>query len=202
MDAGVVEQLGASLAPDIVPQLQEIVASIPAEVFAELAPVPAPTGVIALAQRPRISAWDVMQTAGSDPVILLERPRNPFNIGAAVPGGGGGRGGRVRKHRRTGPVAPVGGTLRRGAAVPRCRWPVATPSRVAAGRCWRSIPGGRPCDRKPSLPVACSRSATSGTGSATSWRPRPKGASRYRWSRGYPASTLRQQWRWLCIPGA
>ena len=84
VDAGVVEQLGASLAPDIAPQLQEIVASIPAEVFAELAPVPAPTGVIALAQRPRISASDVMQTAGSDPVILLERPRNPFNIGAAV----------------------------------------------------------------------------------------------------------------------
>ena len=46
--------------------------------------MPAPTGVIALAQRPRISASDVMQTAGSDPVILLERPRNPFNIGAAV----------------------------------------------------------------------------------------------------------------------
>ena len=76
--------LARELAPDIVGRLEPLLISIDRQVFDELAPVPPDTGVIAIAERPAIAVDDVLGSDSPEPVVLLERPRNPFNIGAAV----------------------------------------------------------------------------------------------------------------------
>ena len=80
-----VDELQALLktfAPDIT--LNNHARLVPQEVFQELAPVPPPTGVIAIARRPNIRITDVLNSPSPAPVVLLENPRNLLNIGAAV----------------------------------------------------------------------------------------------------------------------
>ena len=77
-------RLAAEVAPDVVPRLDDGLAQVPAEDFARLSPVPPDTGVIAIARRPLATAADVLDGPLDAPVVLLENPRNPFNIGAAV----------------------------------------------------------------------------------------------------------------------
>ena len=77
-------ELAGRLAPDIIDRLRQCIVPVDLEVFEELAPVPPATGVIALAKRPAIVVGDVLGGASLAPVVLLERPRNPFNIGASV----------------------------------------------------------------------------------------------------------------------
>ena len=77
-------ELAGRLAPDIIDRLRQCIVPVDLEVFEELAPVPPATGVIALAKRPAIVVDDVLGGASLAPVVLLERPRNPFNIGASV----------------------------------------------------------------------------------------------------------------------
>ena len=74
--------LGARFAPDI--DFGNHVRVVPPEVFRELAPVPPPTGVIAIAHRPTVSLTEVLNDPAPAPVVLLENPRNLLNIGAAV----------------------------------------------------------------------------------------------------------------------
>ena len=79
--------LGAKLAPDIASALERYLVPVPEDVFEQLAPVPPATGVIAIAKRPVTTADDVLADgveSGVGPVVLLERPRSPFNIGAAI----------------------------------------------------------------------------------------------------------------------
>lgn len=87
LDAKSVLGLGAQLAPDITTALERHLALVPEDVFEKLAPVPPATGVIAIAKRPMVTAEDVLADSvegGVGPVVLLERPRSPFNIGAAI----------------------------------------------------------------------------------------------------------------------
>ena len=77
-------RLAAEVAPDAVPRLAEGLAQVPADDFRQLSPVPPDTGVIAIARRPLTVAEDVLDGRRDAPVVLLENPRNPFNIGAAV----------------------------------------------------------------------------------------------------------------------
>ena len=74
--------LGANFAPDIA--LGNHVRVIPLDVFKELAPVPPPTGVIAIAHRPEVSLTEVLNNTAPAPVVLLDNPRNLLNIGAAI----------------------------------------------------------------------------------------------------------------------
>ena len=46
--------------------------------------MPPDSGVIAIARRPAVSVADVLDGPADAPVVFLENPRNPFNIGAAV----------------------------------------------------------------------------------------------------------------------
>ena len=59
-------------------------AAVSQEDFRHLSPVPPDTGVIAIARRPSVRPEDILHGTRDSPVILLENPRNPFNIGATV----------------------------------------------------------------------------------------------------------------------
>ena len=86
-DSEAVLRLGSKLAPDILGLLEQHLVPVPKDDFEQLAPVPPATGVIALASRPAIAANDILMDGtvkAAAPVIMLERPRSPFNIGAAI----------------------------------------------------------------------------------------------------------------------
>jgi TrmH family RNA methyltransferase len=83
-DAEAVLGLGSTLAPDIVSLLSHYLVAVPKDDFDQLAPVPPSTGVIAIAKRPVVTPDDVLLKPTAAPVVLLERPRSPFNIGAAI----------------------------------------------------------------------------------------------------------------------
>ncbi len=76
--------LAAEVAPDISPRLATELTRVSADDFRRLSPVPPDTGVIGIARRPPVSAADALCGQGDAAVVLLENPRNPFNIGAAV----------------------------------------------------------------------------------------------------------------------
>ena len=76
--------LAAEVAPDICAQLAEGLAPVSAEDYRLLSPVPPDTGVIAIARRPPVRPDDVLAGQSASPIVLLENPRNPFNIGATV----------------------------------------------------------------------------------------------------------------------
>jgi len=84
LDVAELEHLAASFAPDIARGLHNCTDEVPAAVFEHLAPVPPPTGVIALARRPIVSITKMMNDPAPAPVVLLENPRNLLNIGAAI----------------------------------------------------------------------------------------------------------------------
>lgn len=72
------DDLVATLAPELAGRLDPDV--VAPEAFAALAPVPHPTGVIAIARRPdQPDALD-----GEEAVVLLEEPRRLENVGAVV----------------------------------------------------------------------------------------------------------------------
>ena len=77
-------RLAAEVAPDISARLAAEMAQVSDGDFRQLSPVPPDTGVIAIARRPPVSAADVLHGPADSPVVFLENPRNPFNIGAAV----------------------------------------------------------------------------------------------------------------------
>jgi tRNA G18 (ribose-2'-O)-methylase SpoU len=82
-DAAAALVLARSLAPDLLPVLQRA-QSVTGDVFASLAPIPHDTGVIALARRPPPSAEAAFASPGENAIVLLERPTQLANIGAAV----------------------------------------------------------------------------------------------------------------------
>lgn len=77
-------RLSAEHAPDILPTLHQQVVVVPIQVFQQLAPVPPPTGIIAIARRPTVYLNDILDNSAPTPVVLLENPRNHNNIGAAI----------------------------------------------------------------------------------------------------------------------
>ena len=81
---GDLDQLVAEYAPDTAAAIDQIVQVVPGDVFAMLAPVTPPTGVIAIAKRPKVSPAKMLDNPEAAPVVLLENPRNLLNIGAAI----------------------------------------------------------------------------------------------------------------------
>ena len=78
-------RLAAELAPDIRPQLAAQLTQAAPDDFRRLSPVPPDTGIIAIARRPAVCPDALAAAAASDaPLALLENPRSPFNIGAAI----------------------------------------------------------------------------------------------------------------------
>ena len=76
--------LQAEYAPDITKAFEGQVAEVSDDVFSKLGPVKPPTGVMAIARRPKVDLAGLLDDPAPAPVVLLENPRNLFNIGAAV----------------------------------------------------------------------------------------------------------------------
>lgn len=83
-DESALQALTRRLAPDVEPALHELVRYVPPAVFAEMAPVPPETGIIAIARRPEVDAGAILESTGAAPVVFLERPTHLGNLGAAV----------------------------------------------------------------------------------------------------------------------
>jgi TrmH family RNA methyltransferase len=84
LDRGALEALTGRLAPDIQSALTRLVRFVPRSVFAELAPVPPDTGVIAIARRAEVDVAAVLDRPSPAPVVLLEAPAHLGNLGAVV----------------------------------------------------------------------------------------------------------------------
>jgi TrmH family RNA methyltransferase len=78
------ERLAAALAPDLSARVHELAKPVAPSVFAQLAPLPPPTGVIALAERRLVDPAALLADSREAPVILLEDPRDLGNMGACV----------------------------------------------------------------------------------------------------------------------
>jgi len=76
--------LAERLAPDLGRWLKHHLALVPPEVFRQLAPVPPATGVLAIARRPEVDLAALLAASGELPLVLLENPSHPGNLGAAV----------------------------------------------------------------------------------------------------------------------
>jgi len=83
-DEAPLERLTAALAPDLGARLGALVQPVAPSVFAQLAPLPPPTGVIALAERRSVDPAVVLADSREAPVVLLEDPRDLGNMGACV----------------------------------------------------------------------------------------------------------------------
>ena len=83
-DTEAVRQLAADVAPDVCSRLTSGLTSVSLADYRQLSPVPPDTGVIAIARRPVARPEDILRGPLDSPVVLLENPRNPFNIGATV----------------------------------------------------------------------------------------------------------------------
>ena len=71
-------------APDIESKISEYVNWVSNDVFNLLGPSRPPTSVMAIAKRPIVELAKMLNDPNPAPVVLLENPRNLFNIGAAV----------------------------------------------------------------------------------------------------------------------
>ena len=77
-------ELQSEYAPDIADVIDTLVTVVPNDLFDKLAPVNPPTGVMAIARRPAVDLAALLDDPAPAPVVLLENPRNLFNIGAVV----------------------------------------------------------------------------------------------------------------------
>jgi TrmH family RNA methyltransferase len=83
-DPAELERLTALLAPDVSAKLRALACQVEPEVFAQLAPLAPPTGVIGLAERPVVDTAALLAAPRPEPVVLLEDPRDLGNLGACV----------------------------------------------------------------------------------------------------------------------
>ncbi len=84
VDAAKLNRLAIEYAPDVASWISTNHSVIPEDEFSRLSPVTPSTGVISIAERPLVSLADILASPGPAPVVMLERPRNLFNIGAAI----------------------------------------------------------------------------------------------------------------------
>jgi RNA methyltransferase, TrmH family len=78
------DRLAAVLAPDLRARLRMLAREVDPALFAQLAPLPPSTGVMALAERPALDPAAVLADERPSPLILLEDPRDLGNMGACV----------------------------------------------------------------------------------------------------------------------
>jgi TrmH family RNA methyltransferase len=83
-DLAQLERLASQLAPDVNARIVALAREVPADVFAQLAPLRPSTGVISLAERPTVDPVAALTDARAAPVVLLEDPRDLGNMGACV----------------------------------------------------------------------------------------------------------------------
>ena len=148
VDRARLDELARRLAPDVRPRMLELAREVSAEVFARLAPLPPPTGVIALARRAEVDVAAALADPRAAPVVLLEDPRDLGNMGACV---------RVAAAAGAAAVLSTGGhdpwqadALRGGAglqyALPVARLPAGLPAELEDRPLLALDPEGEPLD--------------------------------------------------------
>jgi TrmH family RNA methyltransferase len=83
-DLAALLRLASELAPDVCARLRDTVREVSPATFARLAPLPPATGALAIAARPKVDAARVLRQPGPAPVVLLDNPSHPGNLGAVV----------------------------------------------------------------------------------------------------------------------
>jgi TrmH family RNA methyltransferase len=83
-DAAELQRLSDALAPDVSERIRTLAREIEPAVFARLAPLAPSTGVMSLAERPRVDPAAVLADRREQPVVVLEDPRDLGNMGACV----------------------------------------------------------------------------------------------------------------------
>jgi len=83
-DLDKLDRLTVALAPELRERVRSLAREVEPAVFAQLAPLPPSTGVMALAERPTIDLAALLADPRPSPVILLEDPRDLGNMGACV----------------------------------------------------------------------------------------------------------------------
>ena len=83
-DRAALLRLAQDLAPDVRDGLGDLVQEVAPATFARLAPVLPATGVLAIAARPRVEPAGILGSPGPAPIVLLENPSHPGNLGAVV----------------------------------------------------------------------------------------------------------------------
>jgi RNA methyltransferase, TrmH family len=83
-DRQALEVLCEQLAPDLEQEIMALARQAPRGALAKIAPTRPPTGVISLAERPRVDPLAALADARAAPVVLLDDPRDLGNIGACV----------------------------------------------------------------------------------------------------------------------
>lgn len=78
------DRLAGELAPDLGGRLRALAHEVEPDVFAQLAPRAARTGVIALAMRTHPDPGAVLADPAPAPAVLLEQPRDLSNVGACI----------------------------------------------------------------------------------------------------------------------
>ena len=144
-------RLAYEVAPDVWELLSEGLVAVSPGDFRQLSPAPPDTGIIAIARRPVVRVEGVLDSPEEAPVVLLENPRNPFNIGAAVrvASAAGAAGVLV-----TGPQDPWHAAaivsaaglqfalpVARVGAIPRCARPILAIDPLGEPMPWTDVPG-------------------------------------------------------------
>lgn len=76
-------EIVARLAPDVGPMIDDVLRVVPASTFARLTPRSLSSPLISTTARPRQDLRTILVPDGK-PVIFLENPRNPGNVGAVI----------------------------------------------------------------------------------------------------------------------
>ena len=196
VDPDELRSLVERLAPDIGPELSRLAKAVPRAVFAELAPVPPETGIIAIARRRQADGAAVLAERGTAPVVLLEAPARLGNLGAVVRVAAAAGAAAVLT---TGPQDPWHPAALRGSAGLHFALPVARIDRAACGP--RSAARRRPSGRRAAaLRRSCPsarfwHSARSGAASVPRCSRQRTGRSPFPCARAYPVSAWRARSR-------
>jgi len=84
VDPGALEQLAATLAPDLCGAFRRLAEPVPVDVFRQLARAAPHTGTMAIADRPVRDPAAILADPAARPVVFLEDPRHLGNVGAVI----------------------------------------------------------------------------------------------------------------------
>lgn len=127
-----IRALAAALAPDLLPRL-EALPSVDPSLFHRLSPTPPREPVIAIARRACWRVEDALAAGGPAPVVFLDQPRNPGNMGAVVRVAAAAGPGRAAGVLSTGEHDPWGPAALRGAAGLQYALPVVRVKELSTG---------------------------------------------------------------------
>ena len=82
-DKKYVQYLALSLAPDL-KEIFDAIETVEEKLFKELSPKPPESKIIAIAKKPRYFLSDVLKEKQKNPIVLLDDPSHPGNVGSVI----------------------------------------------------------------------------------------------------------------------